>query len=411
MLRDGKIEIARPGKGMSIAIVALAEVAALTLWFSGTTIVPSLLLLYEIPAFHQSLFTSAVHVGFVVGTVMSALGALADRSDPRQLFACASTIAALANLAVLAVDPVGPQAVVLRFVTGVCMAGIYPVGMKIVSSWADGDTGLMMGLLVGALTLGSASPHLVNALGGLDWRVTVAACSAAALAAAVLVNFASLGPGLRKVAGFNPYLALIAWRNRPLRLANLGYLGHMWELYAMWAWLGIFLQAVLAPEGEIDRMRLASVATFAIIGVGGAIGSIGGGFIADRVGRTALTIAAMTVSGFCALIVGFCLSGPLWALILVCLVWGIAVVADSAQFSASIVELSDKDISGTMLTLQTCFGFLMTLVTIHLMPILVVVLGWRYAFASLAVGPFLGVWAMSQLRCAPEAAMLASGRR
>jgi MFS family permease len=179
----------------------------------------------------------------------------------------------------------------------------------------------------------------------------------------------------------------------------------------MWAWLGLFLQAVLAPEAESESVRDARLATFATIGIAGAIGCIAGGHVADRIGRTTLTMLAMAVSGTCALVIGLSAGGPLWLFLLVCFVWGVAVVADSAQFSASTIELSEPQIVGTMLTVQTCLGFLLTLATIHLMPSLIEALGWRWAFAPLAIGPFLGIWAMLRLRQAPEASKLAFGRR
>jgi MFS family permease len=398
-------------KWRTIIVICISQVLVLALWFSTTAVVPSLQKERTLTAFHVSLLTSSVQVGFVIGTFVSAFLGLADRLDLRRFFSAAAASAAAANILILTLDPASLGIPALRLVVGICMAGVYPVGMKMAASWAEKDMGLVVALLVGALTLGSASPHFLNAIGGLGWRATVVVASVCAGIGACLILFVQIGPKLGKAPAFRPEFALKAWRTRSLRFANLGYFGHMWELYAMWTWIGIFLQASFQMTMDAEHaFTLSKFATFAVVG-SGAAGCVIAGWLADRWGRTIVAMTAMLLSGACSVFVGFLFGGSPTVLIGLCILWGVTVVADSAQFSASIAELSEPSLVGTMLTIQTCIGFLLTLVTIHLIPHAVEMLSWKYAFALLGIGPFLGTIAMARLRSMKEAVALAGGRR
>ncbi len=398
-------------KGRSIAALILAQVLALAPWFSGSAVLPALQAEIVISDLQGVALTSGVQVGFVLGALFSAILGLADRLEPRRFFMASAFAAALSNAALLVVDPASGAAILCRLVTGAAMAGIYPVGMKIAAGWARGDLGLLVGLLVGALALGSASPHLVRALGGVDWRVTILVTSLLAFAAGLVIRFVAIGPSSSPARRFVPGAIALVWRRQDLRLVNLGYLGHMWELYALWAWLAVFLDASFRFHmGSEAASFWASVATFAAIGTGG-LGCVVAGFAADRIGRTAVTAIALAISGACALLAGFTFAAAPYLTVALCLVWGASAIADSAQFSAATAELSAPEHVGTMLTIQTCAGFTLTLVSIHLLPIAAETVGWQLAPALLAVGPAVGIWAMLALRRRPEAQLIADGRR
>jgi MFS family permease len=393
----------------SLVFLLLAQVAVMTTWFATTASLAAMRQSWTLTPFQEGLTTSSVQAGFVGGTIASALLSAADRYELRNLFMMSAMLAGTTCLAVVFFTPTDIAVPMLRFLTGFCLAGVYPVGMKMAATWAKGDLGLLIGLLVGAVTLGSAMPYLFVPL-GLDWRVPCIVAGICAIAGALLIRRVDLGPNRAPAPPFRFANATEAFRRRPLRLANLGYFGHMWEIYAMWAWISTFLAASFAQRYGAAPPISASVATFLII-ASGAIGCLAGGWAADRVGRTAVTIGSLTVSGACALVMGFAFGGPAWLVLLIGLIWGITVVSDSAQFSASVTELSDRTLVGTMLTVQTCIGFLLTLITIHVMPYVVSRLGWTYAFMILAIGPAIGIWAMARLRADPTSVSLAGGRR
>jgi MFS family permease len=400
----------RVTKWRALGLVAVAELLAMSLWFSATAAAPELASEWSLTASETAWLTIAVQLGFVAGALLSSVLTLSDVIRPRYLFA-GSAVAGAAFTAVIAgfVDTALP-AIALRFLTGVALAGVYPPGMKILAGWFRAGRGLAIGVLVGSLTIGSALPHLIRAVGGVGQpRVVLYGAAGLATAGGLLALLVRPGPHQAPAAPFDPSAIGRILRDRGTMLANGGYFGHMWELYAVWTWIPAFLVASIAANGGGGDASLASLLAFVTIAVGGA-GAVVAGSAADRFGRTTVTSASMVVSGVACLAAGFVFGSSLALLVPFVLVWGFAIVADSAQFSAAVSELAEESYVGTALTLQTAIGFLLTTVSIQLVPMVVEMVGWRWAFAPLAVGPALGTLSMLRLRGLPVARKLAGGR-
>ena len=382
-----------PGARRALGLLALALVCSMATWFSASAVIPQLRTDWGLSRGAASWLTIAVQLGFVVGALASSVVNLADVLAPRRVIFAGSLGAAGANgLIALAHGP--GTAIPLRFATGFFLAGVYPPALKLMSTWFQRGRGTALGVLVGALTLGSASPHLVNGVGGLGWHSVIAVTSVITVAGGVTALLAvPEGPYPFPRAVVDPRQVRLVFANRGVRLSSIGYFGHMWELYAMWAWFFAF-----TSDAVFSSRSAAALTTFAVIGIG-ALGCVAGGVLGDRLGRAETTALAMVCSGACALTIGLL---PRWAAVAVGLAWGFTVVADSAQFSTLVTEYADQAYVGTALALQLALGFTLTVATIWLIPIARDEIGWRYAFAILAVGPALGVVAMTRLRLQPR---------
>ncbi|MEA1902397.1 MAG: MFS transporter [Actinomycetota bacterium] len=390
----------------ALVTVAVSQLLALSLWFSASAVAPQLRDLWRLDTTQEAGLTLAVQIGFVVGAMLSALANLADVIPSRRLFTIAAVGGALANLGLLAMDETTVStALALRFLTGMFLAGVYPAGLKVMAGWFRAGRGLAFGVLVGALTVGSASPHLVRGF-GLEWEGVVISATAVTFLAAGMMTRVGDGPYEVPSQPFKWKQIGLVVRNEGARLSTYGYLGHMWELYAMWTWTAVFL--IASEQAFGGSYGSVSMITFAVIAVGG-LGSWWAGSLADRLGRTKVAGGSMAVSGTCALATPIVFGLSPWLVVPVFLVWGLTVVADSAQFSAMVTETADDQVRGTAITLQTAVGFLLTLVTIRGVPAIADAVSWQWAFPVLAIGPALGIVAMIRLARSPHARQIAGG--
>lgn len=396
-----------PGQRRALVAIAGSQLLVLTLWFSASAVAPQLETEWQLSSGEATGLTLAVQIGFVVGALLSGLFSVADVVPARRLFVIAGVAGALFNAALLLLGPGDTvTAFVLRLLTGVALAGVYPSGLKVMAGWFEKGRGMALGVLVGALTVGSAGPHLIRGI-GFGWEGVLAGASVLALiGVAVLGLLVSDGPFESVPAPFSWKQIGEVVRNEGVRLSTYGYLGHMWELYAMWTWTAAFLSASATDAGIGDGW--VSGATFAVIAIGGA-GAWIAGVMADKRGRTLVAGGSMAISGTCALLSPLVFGLTPWIVVPLFLIWGATVVSDSAQFSAMVTEAADSTYRGTALTLQTAVGFLLTLVTIRGVPLLADAWGWRWAFPILAIGPVLGIAAMVRLKNSPQSAKLAGG--
>lgn len=395
-------------KWWALAVTGFAVVLSMTTWFSATAVAPELSMAWGLSQAQTGWLTNAVSLGFVVGALGSSLLALSDRVSLTRLMAVAAVLGALFNAALL-LEPGIETAIALRVLTGAALASIYPPAMKFIATYFRSGRGLAMGAMVGALTLGTALPHLVRVLGAdFDWQAVVLASTGLSLVAALVFLRLREGPYpfARTKVDVRQFGAIL--KNKPVMLANGGYFGHMWELYAMWGWFLAY--ASMAIETGAWNLN-ASILAFAVIALG-APGSIIGGWMADRIGRCNTTAIMLATSGLSALAIGFAFETNAVLFGLIAIVWGLTIVSDSAQFSAAVSELADQTFVGSTLAFQMSVGFTISIVSVWLVPHVVDLFGgWRWSFLILVPGPMIGLWSMLRLRKMPEAAALAGGRR
>jgi MFS family permease len=382
---------------MMLALLAVGESLGMTLWFSATAAAPALVAQFHLSPGGAAWLTMAVQAGFVIGTLGSAILNLPDLLAARRLFALGCLLGAVATAGVTHAGSAS-TAILFRLCTGAALAWVYPTGMKIVASWFRRERGTGLGVLVASLTVGQAFPHLLAALAPESaWQTRMLVSSGLAVVGGVLVLAGVRdGPHLEPIGRFNPRAAVGVFTNPRTRLATFGYLGHMWELYAMWSWAGVFAAASLQAWGDADTSRAASMAAFLAIATG-SIGCLLAGVLADRIGRARVARLALLTSGSCAALAGVVYGQHPALLYALLACWGLVVVADSAQFSALIADYSPRSHVGTALAIETCCGYLLTMASIRLLPALADGIGWRWVFLALVPGPALGAWAMRRL--------------
>ena len=391
-----------PGGGSSIrpfvmlGLLAFVELLGMAGWFAGGAVGTELGLRWSLTQGEVAWLTSSVQLGFVAGTLTAAILNLPDLIPGRWYVASAAAAAGVLNAGLL-LAPGYQVALLTRFALGFALAGVYPPAMKMAATWFQSRRGLAIGAVVGALTVGKALPYLVEALGGLGVNAVVGSTSLAALVAAAIVAVAYRdGPYPFPRRPFSWSLVAEVARVRELRLVTTGYLGHMWELYAYWGFIAAYWSASLQAQGAEPSPRLVPLLTFCSIAIG-AVGCLWGGLAADRIGRGKVVLVSLAVSGTCALAAGLVFGGPLWLVLPVIFIWGVAVIADSAQFSALVTELAPPHAVGTALTLQTSIGFLLTMFAIQF----VAAVGGpatRWAFPALSLGPLAGIVAIRALQ-------------
>lgn len=381
-------------KSRTLFLMIIATMAGMSLWFMTAAVLPDMAAEAGIDPARLAWLSSAVQAGFVAGSLTFALTGIPDRMDPRRVFAVCAIGTAVANAGLLAAPFGGPGAILLRFLTGALMAGVWPIAMKIAIGWGTRDRGLMLGTLAGALTAGKSVPYLLAWLGGADWRIALIMGSVLAAAGGGLALLSDLGPHHARATAFRARAIGLAWTNRRIRAAIIGYLGHMWEMFVLWAWIGTAVTASFALRmPQADAVSLGKLTAFLCIAAG-APACVCAGALADRIGKARVAAAALATSGAMALLTAATFGGPVWLTLVLVIVWGAAVVPDSPQFSAIVADNAPPELAGSLVTFQASLGFLLTTFTVQAAPSVAAAWGWPFLLGLLALGPALGLLGM-----------------
>ncbi|RBP88683.1 sugar phosphate permease [Cytobacillus firmus] len=385
-----------PGSWRALIWIGLSELCALSLWFSASVIAPELINIWNLSSNSEGWLSASVPIGFVIGSLFISYFGIADRYNSRKVFAASAFLGAILNSLLILADQAF-LGILLRIFTGITLAGVYPIAVKILSQWFPIKRGLAIGILIAALTIGSSLPHfLVMFFSEFNWKIVIIFSSFLALIAAMIVQWLleDAPETSKNLTPFSFKLIKKVITNKPVMLANFGYFGHMWELYAMWTWLPAFLTASFTSYSSEIPIKFIAFSSFISIGIAGAIGCVVGGIISDKIGRSNLTIISMFISAICSVFIGFTFGQSIWLTLILSIIWGMSVISDSAQFSAAVSEVAEIEYVGTALTFQMCIGFLITIFSINLIPIIQSFVGWGWVFSLLAIGPILGIVSM-----------------